>query len=492
MNKQPIDDLFEQARASLKANMPLENVEQLLQSSAGSPSKWTWKKIISSMSIIGIIITIITGSFLVSPSSTTSVATKTLPLYPPVITEEANLLESNFITINELDKNNKPIAQDSTPPPPVAPPVVAPLPPLAPFAPTAPPMPPSIPNPSNFLDSLGPKKTFTEYTLEIKKDNSERELKALQEELENYGIKLKIQELTYHPDQTIRRFKGKFETDSLFCSTQMQEHEFDIQGAFKSMQFTFRVADEKNLKYLKIQSEDFEETIECYDDKVLSSSAQAQKIAQEVELAMRVAEKKMHQVQREAELARRELQQAQKEAARSLANILRLQADSVKSVSREELLAKYPNMEKILEKNLLLDSTEHVEIYLGNLEAQLDFFKQLAKEDWPNLDSFLLEKPLPNYPEDWRLELENTRLDIEQDIQERLILQKELEKESIKRRMETRQLLEELEVELEVEGRTLEEEAAQLEKEAKILIKEAKRLKKEAKKKAKKEAQEPR
>lgn len=490
MNKQPIDDLFEQARASLKANMPLENVEQLLQSSAGSPSKWTWKKIISSMSIIGIIIAISTGSFLLTPSTTTSVDTQTLPLYPPVITEEANLLESNFITINELDKNTEPIAKDSTPPPPVAPPVVAPLPPLAPFAPTAPPVPPS---PPNFLDSLGPKKTFTEYTLEIKKDNSEKELKALQKELGNYGIKLKIQELSYHPDQTIRRFKGKFETDSLFCSTQMQEHEFDIQGAFKSMQFTFRVADEKNLKYLKIQSEDFEETIECYDDKVLSSSAQAKKIAQEAELAMRAAEQQMQYAQREAELARKKLQLAQQEAAKSISSILRLQADSVQSMSKEEFFARFPNREEFLRKDFLLDSMENIEVYFGNLEAQLDFFKQLAKEDWSKMDSlFLLEKAFLNYPEDLRLKLENTRLDIEQDIQERLIFQKQLEEEALKRSIESRQLLEELEVELEVEERTLEEEAAQLEKEAKRLRKEAKRLKKEAKKKVKKEVQEPR
>lgn len=491
MNKQPIDDLFEQARASMKANMPLENVEKLLQSSAGAPSKWTWKKIISSMSIIGIIITLSIGNILLTPSKNSSVNTKTLPLYPAVITQEALLLESNFIAIHELEENNTPITKDSTPPnppAPVFPPVVAPLPPLAPAAPPAPPV---ISRPPSFLDSLGPKKTFTEYTLEIKKDNSEKELKALQKELGRYGIDLKIQQLTYHPDQTIKRFKGKFETDSLFCSTQLQEHEFDIQGAFKTMQFTFRVADEKNLKYLKIQSDDFEETIECYDDKVLSNSAQAKKIAQEAELAMRVAEQKMHHAHREAELSRQKLKLAQQEAAQSIAHILSLNADSVRTISREEFLAGFPNKKELFEKGFFPDSIGDVNVYYGNAKAQVEFFKQLAKRDWPNMDSLFSKSALPQLSDEVHLELEKARLEVERELQELLQQREQMELE-LERKIANEKRLKEMEAAVELDSKNLEKVATELEEEAKRLKKEAKRLKKEAKKKAKKEAQEPR
>lgn len=141
----------------------------------------------------------------------------------------------------------------------------------------------SFAQPNNKLDSLGPKATFTEYKLVIRKENSEQEIAKLKEELASYGIYMDVLALKYDNENKIKRFKGKFRTDSLFCGTTMNNYQFDVQGSFREMEFIFRVADNKNLKYLKIQSESFEELIECYDDEVLTNAKQAQRIHQRIE-----------------------------------------------------------------------------------------------------------------------------------------------------------------------------------------------------------------
>ncbi|MGH1335544.1 MAG: hypothetical protein ACRBFS_05395 [Aureispira sp.] len=464
MNK-PIDDLFEQARASLKADMPLEKVETLIQRSAKSSSIWTWKTIISSMSIIGIIIAITVGSLFQSSTETPKVEAPQPSIYSMVAPTETSLVDPTSTTLRMVEQTIDPLLVDSLPP-----------------TPPTPPIPPTPPTPPNVFSPLGPKKTFTEYTLEIRKDNSEKELQALQKELNRYGINLQIKKLTYNPDQTIKRFKGRFETDSLFCSTQMKEHEFDIQGAFKSMQFTFRVAGEKNLKYLKIQSDDFEQTIECYDDEVLTSSAQAQRSAALAEQAMRQAERQMYRVQKEAEHAQRQMQMAHQQAARSRANILRLKADSIYFISRPEFLDSFPEKEFLIKGDFSITSDKNVDLFFNDLKGQLKSLEKLAEEDFFQMDSILLQHTLRNYSDELLFEIENARLDIEKELQKQLRFQREVEIE-IDERMEQHEM-EILEKEITVEE--LEEEAAILEAEAKQLKKTAKRLKKQLKKTAKK------
>jgi hypothetical protein len=472
MNK-PIDDLFEQARASLKANMPLEQVEKLVQHSAGTASFWTWKMIISSMSIIGIIIAITVGSFLtITPPPPTAEQPQTV----------VNTISNSSPVYKITEPNTLPILEDSSSPSSFVnhtwfqEEAAQPIPVASLGAST-----------TALLDSLGPKKTFTEYTLEIRKDNSEKELKALQQELKNYGIKLQIQQLNYHPDNTIKRFKGRFETDSLFCSTQMSQHEFDIQGAFKSMQFTFRVANEKELKYLKIQSDDFEETIECYDDNVLSSTAQAKRIAKETERAMRLAERRLFQVQIEKEMAQRQMQMAMREAERSRANILRLKADSI------QIWTQKPNERRVFIQHLNVDSTQNIKFLFKDLEEQLESLDVLTEEGLLDMDSILLKNTLKNYSNELRFELENTRLDLQKELDEHLRFQKAIEievEEEVERavELELKKVLEEHEIEVfDTDDKAyLENKADSLEAEAKRLRKEAKKLKKLAKQAKKK------
>lgn len=522
MNK-PIDDLFEQARASLQADMPLENVETLIQRSTGSTSIWTWKTIISSMSIIGIIIAITLGSLLMTSADTPIAEANSLPLYSTLILKESSLVEPTVSPLKITDQTLYFASSDSMPPMPVAPPSRPPVAVPAPPAPPIPPVPPALDR-SSFLDSLGPKKTFTEYTLEIRKDNSERELKALQQELERYGITLQILQLKYNSDQTIKRFKGRFETDSLFCSTEMSEHEFDIQGAFKSMQFTFRVADEKNLKYLKIQSDDFEQTIECYDDEVLIDRVKAEAAAKIAQRAMYSAERQMQQAQREAEAAQRLLQLTHQEAARSRANILRLKADNLSFMTEQQFLKNFPHTgnnvrvfqgqdldsvpiniefpidiknirffteEQFLDSfprkewfekgNFSLDSMPSVGFRFKDLELQLESLERLVDEDWINVDSFFLKNKLKDYSNELRFQLDNTRLDLEKLLQDRSKTQRLLEREV---EIDVQQLLEEHQL-LKMDEESLEKQAKQLQEEAKRLQQRAKEMKKEAKKRAK-------
>ncbi|MFK7798793.1 MAG: hypothetical protein AB8E82_15185 [Aureispira sp.] len=468
MNK-PIDDLFEQARASLKADMPLKQVEKLVQHSTGSTSFWTWKMIISSMSIIGIIIAITVGSLLMLP--------KHSPTAEQPTTVVNTISNNNTPTYSITSKTTKPstanFLQDSSNP---AHSIDLPF-----FYEEAlQPIPVASLNTSTtvLLDSLGPKKSFTEYTLEIRKDNSEKELDALQKELKNYGIKLQIQQLVYNPDNTIKRFKGRFDTDSLFCSTQMSQHEFDIQGAFKSMQFTFRVANEKELKYLKIQSDDFEETIECYDDNVLSSTAQAQRIAEATEQAMQMAEHRLFQVQIEKEVAERQMQMAMREAERSRANILRLKADSI------YVWTQKPHKKEFFIQQLNADSSKDIKVFFQDLEDQLESLEILTEEGLLEMDSILLKHTLENYSNELRFELENTRLDLQKELQEHLRFSETIEEEITKAVEEE---LDGYKIEVKINDQAyLETKADRLEAEAKRLRKEAKKLKKLAKKAKKK------
>jgi hypothetical protein len=484
MNK-PLDDLWEQARAQLKADLPFQEVEALVQraATAAPSSSWgkLWKTIITSMGIL-----IVTTTLLLIAPPKTPISTPSLlsPLHQP-LKSTVYFEEPAGYTVPYFSEQLAPLEQDSTPP-------LPPVPPTAPAAlPTLPvaPLPPVPPAPF-LLDSLGPKKTFTEYSLEIRKDNSERELKALQQELQRYGIQLHIQQLSYHPDQTIKRFKGRFETDSLFCSTQLQEHEFDIQGAFKSMQFTFRVADEKELKYLKIQSDDFEQTIECYDDQVLTNQVQAERAAVAAQQAARLA-------QREMERATASMHRAHAAAARSRANILRLKADSIRLTSRQEFFENIPDKEAWFRNHLFSDSTKNMELYFGNMEAQLELMEQLAEKNWWQQDSFLLKSHLLDYSDELRFQLKNMRLDLERDIESEVKealnnirtigIESEVERalKSVKEADLKVEALINAQKNLNVDAATLQQEARALEQEAARLKQAAKELKREAKRRAK-------
>ena len=197
-----LDHLFDQARQSLKADMPVTQVRKLIHKQA-SPSLWTNQKFwIMSTSLIGIIA--LSSLFFWNSSeqpTTIAAANTTTKITTPKLSNE----KPPTTTIRAARPDNLPL--------PIINPILAKTidntnltAPKASFTRVA----------ETQLDSLGPKESFTEYTLEIKKENSEQEIKKLKSELAQYGIHMDVKILTYNNENNIKRFKGQFKTDSLF------------------------------------------------------------------------------------------------------------------------------------------------------------------------------------------------------------------------------------------------------------------------------------
>lgn len=451
MNKD-LDHLFEQARKSMQSEMPLEEVQGLIHGQA-SPSLWT-KKItwIMSTSIISILTIGIACWFNHYNQPTTNTATTAENSKEPAVTLQQNLPQQQLVTIKEARPDNIPLPtlnSETTVPNSIV---------LA----------SSVKDNSKAslgtkkttkLDSLGPKKTFTEYKLEIKKENSEQEIKKLKSELANYGVHMNVQVLDYDNNNKIKRFKGKFKTDSLFCGSTMNNYEFDISGAFKSMEFIFRVADDKNLKYLKIQSENFEETIECYDDEVISSTQEARKLNQ-------IMQEEMAEVQREMAEAQEEMANAQQEIARVQEEMFRL---------KKEEHSK--NNEIRLKKSGIINWAKiesDIDKAMENVELELEGVNQDLMETLEDMEVIILDKNFKKDMKALKKDLAKMRLEIEGEvsniIEEHQLKQKEIKQEE---RFNLRT------------AKELEKEAAKMEEAAKKLKKEAKEKRKIAKKKAK-------
>jgi hypothetical protein len=472
MNKN-LDHLFEQARKSMQSEMPLEEVQQLIHGQA-SPSLWTNQKIwIMSTSILGIL-TIGIICWFNSYNHPTPTTATTIPKENPSFAQQAKSSEQHTIVLQDAAPDNIPLPilnKENIEPNALT---------LASFEHNNPKT-NSVAKKASKLDSLGPKKTFTEYKLEIKKENSEQEIKKLKAELSNYGIHMEVKILNYDTDNKIKRFKGQFKTDSLFCGSTMNDYEFDISGAFKSMEFIFRVADNKNLKYLKIQSDNFEETIECYDDEVISSSQEARKISRQMHEEMARTHEQMANAQIQMANAQQEIARAQEEMA-----LLKKEEYTKHDIKRLEHLdlVNWDKIEADIEKAM-----ENVEIELGGVNK--DLTKALK-----DMEVIILDK---NFKEDLKVlqkDLAKMRLDIEQEVTGELIEH---------RRTRTKETRYEFSTEengvpiiegqikasrLEVEGKEqtaqeLKEEATAMEEAAKELKRFAKEKRKMAKKKTK-------
>lgn len=447
-----LDHLFDQARQSLKADLPVTQVRKLIHKQA-SPSLWTNQKFwIMSTSLIGIIA--LSSWFFwnsheqpttITAANTTTTSTITTPKLsndkPPTTIREARpdnlpLPIINPILAKTIDNTN----------------LTTPKATLARVTETQ-------------LDSFGPKESFTEYTLEIKKENSEQEIKKLKSELAQYGIHMDVKILTYNNENNIKRFKGQFKTDSLFCGSNMSNYEFDVSGSFKKMQFTFRVANNKNLKYLKIQSDDFEETIECYDDEVIANTQEAQRINERIQDEMRTAEEAMVK--------------AQERMVKAQEDMIRL---------RENMLFKNDSF-PILENW----STNQIdESWLDSYINSKDLYEDLLEdyEDYPN------RIKLHNYKgtlKDLKIELKDLPEEIIEEVLEQIKERKEIIKErrmerEIEREMERnmeREIRRQIECERKCEKANEEESIEALKREAKELEKVAEKLRKAAEKKEK-------
>lgn len=461
MNKS-LDDRFEQARQQLRAELPLEQLSQRL-ASAPKPSFWTFKKIIGMNSLL---LSIIATAFYWQSAN-----------IPPAASPASIFLFNGTMATPSPYVTNP---LDTPPPTPVKPPVppVPPKPPVPPVPPK-PPVPPVPPRP------IAPQKTFTEYTLEIRKDNSEQQLQKLQQELEQYGIQMRIDQLTYRPNGTIKRFKGQFDTDSLFCGEAIQAQTFDVSGSFQVMSFTFRVAESNHqLKYLKIAMDDeVEQTIECYDDEILSDAKEAQRL-------YILANNERANALRAAAHAKRDLARVHADINRAKTHYLRFKTDSIARVWASDSLSF------ILEHFHTAHSVEHL---LDSLRPSLSF--EYWKAD--DLDTARFFQNLQNYENRLRFELKNWELDQKATVLH--LLEKTVEgSEELEihlgdlKELEA-DLLEELEIhtgniteletditeELELVIIREETEAAKLEHEAKRLKQEAKTLQKVAKLKAK-------
>lgn len=440
MNKN-LDNLFEQARKSIQSEMPLEEVQQLIHKQASSLF-WTNQKIwIMSTSIIGIITICSLYFWTTTDKPNSQPVTTTSPsielnkeVMPPIYLE----------TVPKAAPDNLPLpllaVQNTT----TAAPTVA--------------LPKHRLQPS-YLDSLGPKKNFTEYKLEIKKENSEQEIKKLKSELANYGIHMEIKELSYNKENKIKRFKGKFKTDSLFCGSSMNNYEFDISGSFKSMEFIFRVADNKNLKYLKIQSDNFEETIECFDDEIIATTHEAREMNKRIHAEMQRTHAEIAKAHQEMERTREEISRIRLHQGLNLREHLRQSKDSILS---------YPDWEKELENTI-----EHS---LNN--------DQYTLESYPELDIIYLHKDLKNNLKTLEKELLKSRKELESRIIREIEVRTSKNGNHIRINGE-RLSLEQTEQELKKEAKALEKEAKALEKAAKKLRQQAKKKAKAAQKKSK-------
>lgn len=428
MNKN-LDQLFEQARQSQQAKMPLEQVQSLIQAQPNVPflsNKKFWIMTISIISILSIC------TLLFWPNNDAK---------KPIIATQYQ----EIITTVQPNYNSSPLAlADNLPLPIVHHNNV--LPNIMPVVPTKKEQTTST---TTKLDSLGPKETFTEYKLEIKKENSEQEIKKLKTELAQYGIHMDVFELSYNNDHNIKRFKGQFKTDSLFCGSNMDNYQFDISGSFKTMEFIFRVANHKNLKYLKIQSDDFEETIECYDDKVIASTKEAEKMS----LRMNA-----------------EMQRAREDMARARAEMYKAKSemDSSFKLNRAEYEKLTENKLKTLER---LDSINWEDV---SLKIERELGKKFKGKKMETLHEALkdlnirIESEVNEAMRQLEIELQGMKIEIEDAIHQELELN-----QNKNYKLEH--------IEYDRSAKELEDEAKELEKEAKGLRKEAKRKAKEAK-----------
>lgn len=474
MNKD-LDHLFEQARKSMQSEVPLEAVQGLIHGQA-SPSLWTKKTTwIMSTSIIGIL-TVSIFCWFNNYNNLTSITEMEASKKAPFSLQE-NTPKQHIVTVQKATPDNIPLPVLSTATVPSNPDLLA-------SADKEPSKTDLAPKKATKLDSLVPKKTFTEYKLEIKKENSEQEIKKLKSELSNYGIHMEVQILDYDTNNKIKRFKGQFKTDSLFCGSTMNDYQFDISGAFKSMAFIFRVADNKDLKYLKIQSENFEETIECYDDEVISNTQEARKIGRQIQEEIAIAQKEIDQSQEEMNRSQKEMANAQREIANARQEIDRAQKEMAEFRKERHTNNETKHLEQLDFINW--DKIEaDIEKAMENVEVELKDVNEELMDKLENMEVIILDK---NFKKDMKVlqkDLAKMRLDIEQKVIEKIKKKRLNEREDKdiiiekNHRSSDADTRERTATELKEEAKTMEETAKELKRAAKEKRKMAKKKAKE-------------
>lgn len=331
MNKE-LDKYFKKARQSFKADLPLEQLEDLLSKSPPT-SWWATKKLwIMGSSIISIISISILSLFLYNTNTQKKTAnanaeTNNITIAKNLEQEPSQLVSYNPIKI-PIDAAPEQVEQ-----------AVEQVLDVAKKA---------------TKDTLKPKTSFTEYKVTILKENSKQDVEQLKKELNLYGIAMQLEALEYNDKNEISHFKGRFDTDSLYCG-KLSSYDFDIKGPFKEIEFTFRVSNNKNLKYLRIESDNFDKTIECYDDQVLSEVREARA---------------------QAEIMHKEALKATKKAKKQLEKAREAQQKAMEKQSLENWLALKNNL-----KNEVITLMDHAN-QLGQeaIEIDIDAIKEQIEE----------------------------------------------------------------------------------------------------------------
>jgi hypothetical protein len=254
----------------------------------------------------------------------------------------------------------------------------------------------------------------------------------------------------------------------------MNDYEFDISGAFKSMEFIFRVADNKNLKYLKIQSEDFEETIECYDDEVISSTQEARKLNRQIQEEMARAQEDMANAQQEIAKAQEQMARMKKEA---------FSKQGAKRLNKLEII----DWDEI---------SNEIQIAVKLVESELEGTSEEISEIIKDKKRFIITKHFTESMKTLKKDLAKKQLEMELniglEINDLIKIYKSEQKEKIKSRSPSESddviIIKESRTSSNLKKRTakeLEEEATAMENAAKELIKKAKKRRAMAKKKAK-------
>jgi len=429
-----LDRLFDKARQSLQEDMPVEDVQRLIHGQQPTNSWWGNQKYWIMTSSMISIITI--AALFFWNTQTKPQSPKNKQKVPEITTRQWAVAPIVHAPVN--DKYPLPMAANTALATPQKDEKRAALPPAERTA--------------DKLDTLRPEENFTEYKVIIRKENSQREIDKLQRELAQYGIQLDIEQLDYNKDNTIKRFKGQFDTDSLFCGSAMKEYDFDLAGSFKQMEFIFRVSKDNNLKYLRIQSDDFEETIECYDDEVLADTKEAQKLREQMRVEIHMAKEEMERAGEEMERAGQEIERVM--------HILKKEIDHRLNINEEELSKKLKSLERLQEVDWVKKGEEIERVLRKQFKGKR--FEQL-EEKLEDID-IRIEKDIEEAIEGIDKEMKTLRIEIEEEIEEELKENKKYHKAK------------------EQSPQELEAEAKRLEKEAKALRKKAKKQRKQKKK----------
>lgn len=472
MNKQELDKLFEQAKAELRADMPIDDVKELIQKPATSSfwkAKNQWIMGTSIFSVVTIsTLLLFNYNFKTNLKNNYKVPKHQLETLKP---EHKKEIPSNTQLKPEFAiSHNNPVESLTTP-------FIKSEAGVQEEKTT-----PAIPDIAPPTDSLIPKETFREYSVSIQKNSNMSEIKALEKELAIYGILMHIDELAYDGKKEISSFKGYFDTDELFCGTAIKKHKFNFGSNFQEVQFTFRVAKSaQKLKYFSIQSDNMKNNIECYDDEVISDAAEARKIQEEVAREMVLSKEEMKRAMTEMKRAMEEMARNKAEIKRSIEKEFKTQMDLEKLIN-EEVKTSLEQSLKVMEKELAKIDTlkgleaeelrEHLQDLRSDIKIELkDALNEFDKEE--------MKRELKEAMREMKEGLREAELEMKEEMRK----MEKKRKIILKEQMEEEDCCEPTPEELEDQAKALKQKAKELKKKAKLKKKEARQKKKNKEKK---------